>query len=117
MSFSSKTKEELCRQPITRRCCAVSECFGILLYCNTFQQNLIRIVTESEEFAKRLPRLFRKAFGLSFDRVPEPGTGRSKRIFEIQLQHQGMRLTPDLIMRCGQFQMVAFSGIRDRAAG
>lgn len=84
MSFSSKTKEELCRQPITRRCCAVSECFGILLYCNTFQQNLIRIVTESEEFAKRLPRLFRKAFGLSFDRVPEPGTGRSKRIFEIQ---------------------------------
>ena len=83
MSFSSRAKAELCRQPVARKCCAVSECFGILLYCNTFQSSLIRIVTESADFAQRLPRLFRKAFGLGFDRTPEESGKRSKLTFEI----------------------------------
>ncbi|MBQ1281314.1 MAG: DNA-binding protein WhiA [Oscillospiraceae bacterium] len=83
MSFSSGVKAELCRQPVTHRCCAVSECFGILLYCNTFQNQMIRIVTESADFANRLPRLFKRAFNLSFDRLPEEAENRSKRVFEI----------------------------------
>ena len=81
MSFSSRTKAELCRQPIARKCCAVSECFGVLLYCNTFQRQQIRIVTENPDFAARLPRLFKKAFGVSFDVLPEEDRG--KRIFLI----------------------------------
>ncbi len=81
MSFSSRTKAELCRQPIARKCCAVSECFGVLLYCNTFQPGQIRIVTESPDFAARLPRLFKKAFGLTFDVLPEEKRG--KRVFQI----------------------------------
>lgn len=83
MSFSSNAKAELCRLPVMRRCCAVSECFGILLYCNTYQSGLIRIVTESTDFAARLPKLFKKAFGIGFDQIPQPSDGRGKLVFQI----------------------------------
>ncbi|NCC67048.1 MAG: DNA-binding protein WhiA [Clostridia bacterium] len=69
MSFSSDTKAELCRAPLHRKCCAVAEAYGVLLYCNLFTASEIRIVTSSSEFAERLPKLFRKAFGCSFDPV------------------------------------------------
>ncbi len=82
MSFASETKQELCRAALHRRCCAVAESYGVLLFCNTFSENLIRIVTESRDFAGRLPALFKKAFGVSFDEAPEPEqTG--KLIFQI----------------------------------
>ena len=81
MTFSSRTKAELCRLPVNRRCCAISECFGVLLYCNTFQRNFIRIVTGNPDFAERLPKLFKKAFGVTFDSVPEEEQRRGKQIF------------------------------------
>ena len=34
MSFSSNVKQELCRQPLTRRAAAVAEFYGVLLFCN-----------------------------------------------------------------------------------
>lgn len=71
MSFSSDTKAELCRTPLQKRCCAVSEAYGILLFCNLFSAEEIRIVTGSEELAEHLPKLFKKAFGLAFDAVSE----------------------------------------------
>lgn len=83
MSFSAQTKAELCRLPISRRCCAISECFGILLFCNTFSGSLIRIVTENTDFAARLPRLFRKAFGIDFDLIPDEKEQRGKLVFQI----------------------------------
>lgn len=83
MSFSGDTKTELCRAPLQRSCCARAEAHGILLFCNTFQKNLIRIMTESRAFARRLPKLFHKAFGLSFDRMPEDTEGSGKLVFEI----------------------------------
>jgi DNA-binding protein WhiA len=67
MSFSSDTKAELCRDTLQKRCCAVAEAYGILLYCNMFTADEIKIVTSSPELAERLPRLFKKAFGCSFD--------------------------------------------------
>lgn len=70
MSFSSDVKVELCKEVGGRKCCALSECYGILLYCNTFSSKEIKIVTESREFAARLPRLFKKAFGVGFDLLP-----------------------------------------------
>ncbi|MCQ2418656.1 MAG: DNA-binding protein WhiA [Clostridia bacterium] len=82
MSFASEVKQELCKTQIVRKCCAVAECYGILLFCNTFSADMIRIVTESADFAARLPKLFRKAFGFSFDREPEAAAG-GKRAFEI----------------------------------
>ena len=72
MSFSFDTKNELCRLPVQRLCCARAEAYGILLYCNTFHSSEVRVVTENPNFAARLPRLFHRAFGLRFDRQPEP---------------------------------------------
>ena len=71
MSFSSNVKQELCRLPISRRQEAAAELYGILLYCNAFTAELIRITTESRDLADRLPRLMKKVAGFSFDQEPE----------------------------------------------
>lgn len=71
MSFAGETKGELCRTALNRKCCTQAEAYGVLLYCNTFSGREIRIITENEAFAQRLPTLFRKAFRLSFDRLPD----------------------------------------------
>lgn len=71
MSFSSNVKQELCRLPINRKSEAAAELYGVLLYCNAFTASLIRITTESRDFAERLPRLMKKVFGFSFDQEPE----------------------------------------------
>ena len=81
-SFSAGVKAELCRDVPAKHCCAVAQAFGILLYCNTFTGELVRIVTESRDFAWHLPRLFRKAFSMEFDEFPSmaaPG----KLVFQI----------------------------------
>ena len=66
MSFASDVKNELCRVPLGRHCCAVAEAYGVLLYCHTFTTREIRIVTACDAFAERLPKLFRRAFGAHF---------------------------------------------------
>ena len=91
MSFSFDTKNELCRLPVQRRCCAQAEAYGILLYCHTFSSSEVRVITENPNFAARLPRLFQRAFDLRFDRQPELGreaeqTG--KMVFQIRSQEK-----------------------------
>ena len=54
MSFSSNVKQELCRLPINRKLEAAAELYGILLYCNAFTADLVRITTESRDLAERL---------------------------------------------------------------
>ena len=81
MSFSGEVKSELCRTAISKTCCACAEMYGVLLCCNTFTPQEIRIITESEPFARRLPKLLERAFGLIFDRLP--GEGEQKFIFRI----------------------------------
>lgn len=82
ISFSSAAKAEVCRSLPGKQCCAMAECFGILLFCNSFGADGIRIITESREFAYILPKLFKKAFELQFDSYPSlasPG----KLVFQI----------------------------------
>ena len=82
ISFSGSAKAEICRVFPQRNCCALAECFGILLYCNCFTSDSIRIITESREFALLLPKLFKKAFNVTFDQFPSmeaPG----KLVFQI----------------------------------
>ena len=76
MSFSSEAKAELCQQRPDRKCCALAESYGVLLYCNTFSAREIRIITASSHFAQRLPRLFRRAFNLGFDSLPSSAAGK-----------------------------------------
>ena len=74
ISFSGNAKAEICRSLPQKRCCAVAQCFGVLLFCNSFAGDGIRIITESREFALILPKLLKKAFGLSFDSAPGDDT-------------------------------------------
>lgn len=71
MSFSGNVKSELCRPEVEKNCCALAEAMGILLFANTFAPDCIRIVTENQDLGIRLPRLFRKGLGVSFDSLPE----------------------------------------------
>ena len=83
ISFSASAKAEVCRSIPQKKCCALAECFGILLFCNSFTTDGIRIITESREFAQSLPKLFKKAFEVDFDSYPSleaPG----KLVFQIQ---------------------------------
>ena len=75
MSFAYDVKAELCKAPLSRGCCAVAEGCGVLLYASAFSAGEVRIVTENDEFAARLPRLFQKAFGVKFDELPEEKKG------------------------------------------
>lgn len=82
-SFSASAKAEICKEYPQSSCCALAECLGILLFCNTFQSNSIKIITECAEFASLLPRLFKKTFGI--DISCQSGEGRTgKQIFQIQ---------------------------------
>ena len=82
VSFSASVKAEICKANMQRSCCALAECFGILLFCNSFSADSIRIITESREFGLLIPKLFRKAFSLQFDVLPEEDTA-GKLIFQI----------------------------------
>ena len=81
ISFSAGAKAEICRI-VPHQCCAVAEAFGVLLFCNSFTTDNIKIITECREFAYILPKLFKKAFNLNFDVFPSlesPG----KLVFQI----------------------------------
>ena len=81
-SFSGAAKAEICGSFPSKKCCALAECFGILLFCNTFSADCVKIVTESREFGQLLERLFKKAFGFGFDMLPGQQTP-GKQIFQM----------------------------------
>ena len=80
MSFSSDVKNELCSSRLEKRSLAVAEAYGTLLYCHSFRAGEVRIITANAAVAERLPRLFRKAFSLGFDKLP-PEDALGKRSF------------------------------------
>ena len=72
MSFSSQAKAELCQLRADKKSIALAECYGALLYCHTFSAREIRLITGSRDFAQRLPKLFKRAFGFEFDSCSAP---------------------------------------------
>ena len=82
VSFSAGAKAEVCRILPGRECCALAECFGILLFSNSFTADNIKIITESREFAMILPKLFKKAFNVNFDSFPSMASP-GKLVFQI----------------------------------
>ncbi len=82
ISFSAGAKAEVCRIMPSKHCCALAECFGILLYGHSFHNGGMKIITESREFAYILPKLFRKAFDMDFDNYPSLA-GPGKLVFQI----------------------------------
>ena len=63
---------------------AAAELYGILLYCNAFTADLVRITTESRDLAERLPRLMKK--GLRLLLRPGAGGERGKLLFVMESQ-------------------------------
>lgn len=82
VSFAGAARAEICRAFPQKKCCAEAECFGILLFCNSFGAEGIRIITESREFSQMLPKLFKKAFSFGFDQQPDDDTP-GKQVFQI----------------------------------
>ena len=82
VTFSAGAKAEICRGSVNKRCCALAQCYGILLFCNSFSAEGIKIITESRDFALLLPKLFKKAFAVCFDSVPDLDAG-GKLIYQI----------------------------------
>ena len=97
MSFSSNVKAELCKDSLSKKSCAVAEGYGVLLYCNTFSSTEIRIITESRDFAARLPRLFKKAVSITFDQEPA-AHDRGKLQFAISSEDKISRIFETLQM-------------------
>lgn len=83
MTFSEKVKAELCSTMPIGKSCSVALCYGLLLYCRTFTSGEIRLVSGNDNLAHYLPRVFRKAFGFSFDSVSEKKGPAAKRSFLI----------------------------------
>ena len=81
MSFSEKTKTELCRAPLGRSCCQLAEVYGVLLYAAVFTHREIRITTELQAFARRAALLLEKVFGVAVAPVvsPPPGAAHYRR--------------------------------------
>ena len=82
ISFSGTTKAELCRCFPQKHCCDLAQCFGVLLFCNSFGACGLRIITESRDFAILLPKLFKRTFDLTFDVLPGQDP-QSKQVFQI----------------------------------
>jgi len=61
------------------------------LFSNCFSPECVRIVTESRDFAVVLPKLFKKAFGISFDYLPSCESG-GKLVFMITDQEKILQI-------------------------
>ena len=94
MSYSYDTKAEICRLAPENSCCAIAECYGMLLFGNTFSTREVRIITGNKALGKHIVDLFLSAFKTSFDAMPdEEETGKQayvinnsikiNRIFEV----------------------------------
>jgi len=73
MSFSADVKSELARLNLPKRCCAVAEGYGMLLYASTFNPREIRLITERPDVGARFADLLQRGFGVSLDKMPSEG--------------------------------------------
>ncbi len=71
MSFTEEIKSELCRCPMNRSCCLSAEVLGLLLFCNRFEPDRIRLVSSSAEVRRRIESLFASLFGFQPEEAGE----------------------------------------------
>ena len=79
VSFSIKTKNELCHTAPARDCCQRAELYGILLFASEFSNRRIRIVSGQAALIRRVSALFLRIFGFA----PAVQTVGGKRVLEI----------------------------------
>lgn len=78
MTFSARTKAELCKAPISERGQALAEFCGMILFSNTVSNREIRITTENRNVVNRASKLIRALYGVDFDRKIIPETQLKK---------------------------------------
>lgn len=62
MSFTTDTKNELCRLPLGAPCCTLAESLGILLYANRFSESGVRVQSDNPAVRRRICQLLHAAF-------------------------------------------------------
>lgn len=75
LTFSARTKNELCRAPAGRACCRTAELYGMLLFGAAFSCREIRLVSEQPSIIRRAAMLLNKVCGVSAQPV---SVGRRK---------------------------------------
>lgn len=69
LSFSARTKLELCRLPAGRDCCRTAELYGMLLFSPVFSHREIKLVSEQGAIIRRAALLLRTVCGVSAEPV------------------------------------------------
>ena len=64
LSFSAKTKHELCRVQVTRPCCRTAELYGMLLFAPVFSHREIKLVSEQNAIIRRAAVLLHTVCGV-----------------------------------------------------
>lgn len=64
LSFSAKTKHELCRVPNGQACCRTAELYGMLLFGAAFSHRAIRLTSEQSAIIRRAALLLDKVCGV-----------------------------------------------------
>ena len=80
VSFSIKTKNELCRTTPGRDCCQRAELYGVLLFASEFSNRRIRLVSGQAALIRRVSALFLRVFGFA----PEVKSVGGKRALVIE---------------------------------
>ncbi len=62
MSFTTDTKNELCRLPVGAPCCILAESLGMLLYANRFSESGVRLQSDNPAVRRRACQLLHAAF-------------------------------------------------------
>ncbi len=69
LSFSAKTKNELCRVPLGKSCCQTAELYGMLLFGSAFSNREIRFVSEQSAIIRRIATLLKKVCSIEVQPV------------------------------------------------
>lgn len=79
LSFSAKTKNDLCRVAASKPCCRTAELYGMLLFAPAFSHREIKIVSEQRPLIRRVSMLLASVCGVT----AEPVTVGRRRMLQI----------------------------------
>lgn len=72
MSFTTEVKNELCKLPLGQSCCLAAECYGFMLYANSFSIEKIKIYSDNAQVRKRVLHILKKLIGAT---IADDGSG------------------------------------------
>lgn len=80
LSFSAKTKNELCRAGMGKACCQTAELYGMLLFGTAFSNREIRFVSEQSAIIRRITTLLKKVCSIEV----QPMLQGKRRVIQIE---------------------------------